>query len=72
MTRKEHLEWCRRRALEYLDQGDVPNAVTSMLSNLQKHPETKLSAESPLSMLGMMTIMQNDRAGAKRFIEGFN
>ncbi len=70
--RADHLAWCKRRALEYLDSGDVANAVTSMLSDLGKHPETALSAESPLNMFGMMMIMQNNHAGAKRFIEGFN
>jgi hypothetical protein len=40
MTRDEHLEWAKSRALEYLDRGDVQNAVTSMLSDMRKHPET--------------------------------
>ena len=72
MTRQEHMNWCKQRALKYLDAGDVQEAVTSMLSDLSKHPETKLPDGSPLNMLGMMTIMEHDRAGARRFIEGFN
>lgn len=40
MTREEHLEWCRARALEYVAMNDLPNAVNSMLSDLTKHPET--------------------------------
>lgn len=72
MTRQEHLDWCKKRALEYLDAGDIPNAVTSMLSDMQKHPDTKLGAASPLNILGMMAIRDNDHAGARRFIEGFN
>jgi hypothetical protein len=43
-----------------------------MLSDLGKHPDTALSAQSPLNMLGMMAVMQNDSADARRFIEGFN
>ena len=32
MTRQEHLERCKKRALEYVDQGDFPNAYASMAS----------------------------------------
>lgn len=71
MTRHEHLEWCKNRAHEYLDKGDLANAIASMLSDLNKHVETKLSKGSPLSQLGMMTVMNHDMNGAKRFIDGF-
>ena len=39
MTRDEHLEWCKKRALEYLDEGDLQNAFASMGSDLSKHPD---------------------------------
>ena len=39
ITRDEHLELCKKRALEYLDRGDPTEAFTSMLSDLRKHPE---------------------------------
>ena len=71
-TRAEHLAFCKERALEYLNRGDVPNAVTSMMSDLNKHPETALSPNSPLIALGMIAVMERDQAGAQRFIEGFN
>jgi hypothetical protein len=71
MTRQEHLEWCKRRAHEYLDRGDVTNAIASMMSDMDKHPETKISSPT-LSMLGLMAAQQGDYAGAKRFIDGFN
>ena len=71
-TRVEHLAWCKKRALEYLDQGDIQNAVTSMLSDMDKHPETRLSAKSALTMLGMHAIMTHDADAARRFIVGFN
>ena len=35
----EHLIWAKARAHEYLDRGDNVNAMTSMLSDLQKHPD---------------------------------
>jgi len=72
MTREEHMKWCKQRAHEYLAKGDVQNAVTSMLSDLSKHPETAIPDGSPLGMLGMMAIMSGDRHEAVRFIDGFN
>jgi hypothetical protein len=71
-TRTEHLAWCKQRALEYLDKGDVSNAVASMMSDLQKHDETALEAGSILSALGLSAAMSNNSAEARRFIEGFN
>ena len=38
MTREEHLEWCKKRALEFLPQDPV-QGFTSMFSDLAKHPE---------------------------------
>jgi hypothetical protein len=70
--RAEHLRECKRCALEYLDEGDVMNAVTSMLSDLDKHPGTRLGPGSVLVQLGMLTIIDRDEEGARRFIEGFN
>ena len=71
MERQEHLDWCKTRALEYLDRGDVSNAVTSMLSDLNKHEETQMNSPT-LTMLGMQTGMSGDIAMARRFIVGFN
>ena len=67
-TREEHLEWCKERAREYLACGDVRNAVTSMLSDLGKHPET---SDCGLAMLGIMLVASGDLSGARRFVEGF-
>jgi len=41
MNRQEHMAWAKRRALEYVDTGDVKNAFASMASDLGKHPETE-------------------------------
>lgn len=35
-TREEHLNWCKARALEILDSGDVQGAFASMTSDLGK------------------------------------
>lgn len=69
VTRDEHLAWCKTRALKYLDIGDVKNAVASMGSDLTKHPGT--NGSSGLMMLGISYAINNDAAGARRWIEGF-
>ena len=54
MTRQEYLSWCKQRSLEYVDTGDLNQAVTSMLSDLGKHEETKNHSGIGLGMQ-MMT-----------------
>jgi hypothetical protein len=71
-TRDEHLAWCKQRALEYADRGDMANAIASMGSDLNKHPETENHAGMQL-MLMMAMAGQFDRPGElRKFIEGFN
>jgi hypothetical protein len=67
--RDEHLAWARRRAHEYLDAGDVRNAVQSMMSDVQKHDETLFTAADVAR--GLSVIMANDRDLARQFINGF-
>jgi len=74
MTRLEHLNWCKQRAREYVQRGDLRNAVASMMSDLGKHPETK-EAGGALAMLGILAMQQaasGDREAVVRYIEGFN
>lgn len=39
-TRAEHVAFSKRRALQYLDRGDIEGAMTSFISDLGDHPET--------------------------------
>ncbi len=71
IEREKHLKLCKERALEYLNENDLSNAVASMLSDLSKHPETR-KISPVLSMLGMMYVAEQDIQGVRRFIEGFN
>lgn len=74
MTRAEHLQWCKDRALEYLNPGpdhSHQDAVASILSDLKKHPETEQSAEM-MGLLAMFELMHPSDDGIRRFIEGFN
>jgi hypothetical protein len=70
MTRAEHLAWAKARALEYVEIGELPNAVASMGSDLGKHPETR--RDPSLLMLGVIAAAKGDREEVRRWIEGFN
>jgi hypothetical protein len=72
MTRQEHLEWCKKRANEYLDRGDVQNAYASMASDLNKHPETAGHQAIQLGMMLMMSGNLSSEREMRKFIDGFN
>lgn len=65
-TRAEHVAWCKQRALKYVEQGSLVTAVTSMLSDMSKHPLT----DSPLLGESARTILI-DR-GANRVVRWIN
>ena len=69
MNRDEHLAWCKGRALEYLDQHDVKNAIASMMSDMKEHPETPVP--DAIATLGIMIATKEDEVGARRWIVGF-
>lgn len=72
MNRQEHLEWCKKRALEYVDVGDLTQAFASMLSDLRKHPET---VGHPVMEIGAQMMFANLLATPEKmreFINGFN
>jgi hypothetical protein len=70
MTRAEHLAWCKQRALEYLDAGDLVNAMASMGSDMSKHPGTR-GYPAVLDALAIRYVIDNDAAALRRWIEGF-
>jgi hypothetical protein len=71
-SRGEHLSWCKERALEIVEKGDITGAYASMASDLNKHPETRNHPAIELGMMLMMTNNLNSKAKMKTFIEGFN
>lgn len=73
MTRAEHFAWCKQRAVEYVERGELANAVTSMLSDLSKHPGTAASADGICAQIGMFELMNGPtRAKITKYIQGFN
>jgi hypothetical protein len=75
ITRAEHIAWCKQRALEYLDRGDLQGAFTSMLSDLRKHPGTENHIGGILGVSLLFAIrarLIHDPAEMRKWIEGFN
>ena len=72
MDRQEHLQWCKARALEYEDQNDPNQAITSMISDLRKHPET--AEHSAITLTGMLLVGGHLQTAAqvREHIDGFN
>lgn len=68
-THEDHLDWCKRRAREYMDRGDYANAFTSMMSDLNKHKDWQ-----DANLIGAMTMVylaDNSPDSVRRIIEGF-
>ena len=65
MTRAEHLQWCKDRALEYVDAGQLSQALASLISDLNKHPETQghtaIELGTMLSMGGKLSTPEQMR-----------
>lgn len=78
MTRGEHIEWCKQRAIQeydyYAAKGSlseaIRNGMASMMSDLNKHEETRSPALQALC-LGMIQRIRT-HAEFVSFIKGFN
>jgi len=78
MTRQEHLKWCKDRAIQeydfYFAQGGstmaTRNGLTSMMSDMGKHDETKSNSLNALILMNMRTPMIRQKF--VEFINGFN
>ena len=72
MTRAEHLQWAKDRAIELLDMGDSSQAFASMCSDLNKHDGLR---EHPGIMIGVglqTTLGGLDGEKLRGWILGFN
>ena len=70
MTRDEHIEWCKRRAREYLSVGDHEQAITSFLSDMTNHDETKDHGVRELIAGYLFSNMRQSLEEARSLIEG--
>ena len=72
MTRDEHLQWCKDRALEYCNSGDTQQAYASMTSDLGKHEGTAGHSAIELGMMLLMGGKLGTPEEMRKFINGFN
>lgn len=72
MTRSEHLEWAKQRALEYVDAGDPSGAFASMASDLNKHPELHGHVGVEMGTMLLIGGHLNSKTEMRKWIEGFN
>ncbi len=70
-TRAEHIEWCKRRAFEYVEAGDMQQAWASMASDLGKHPETESHIGIELGAMMLFAGFLRDPIKMREWIEGF-
>lgn len=73
MTKREdHLQWCKERAIKYVDNNDLKNAFASFQSDMGKHEET---AHHMALQMGTMLLLSgnldNDHQ-MREWINGFN
>lgn len=71
-SRSEHLEFCKARALEYVDAGDIQQAFASMVSDLNKHDETRGHPGSALGFSLLVGGHLSTPIEMRKFINGFN
>ena len=67
MPRDRYVERCKERALDYLDRGDLKNAVASIITNMDARTDCKLPHH--LTMIGVSLLMGNDALGLRSLIE---
>ena len=79
MTRIEHLQTCKDRAIQEFDyyaknnlKEAIKNGITSMMSDINKHPETKSETLQALCMMQLLGNMIHSRGEFVKFINGFN
>lgn len=71
-TREEHLAWCKQRALEYCEAGDLRQAFASMTSDMRKHPDTSSHPAIELGFQMMLMGQLDSQEQMRKFILGFN
>lgn len=72
MTRSEHMQWCKDRANDEIDRGNIQEGFMSMVSDLGKHPETQGHIGIELGMMQLMGGFLSTPDAMRKFINGFN
>ena len=67
MPRDQYVERCKQQALYYLGQGDLVNAVASIITTMDARTDCKIPHY--LATLGGSLMMANDALGLRLLIE---
>lgn len=71
MTRTEHVDWAKARAYEYIDRGELADAIASFASDMAKHPDNSPLVGMMVATVGLGHVMNGDAHALRHFIEGF-
>lgn len=71
-NRSDHLQWCKQRANEYIESGDLPGAFASFNSDMRKHEETSNHLALEIGMTLMFSGNLDTPHQMKDWIDGFN
>lgn len=71
MTREEHMDWAKKRAILIAFKGLVREAWASFLSDLSKHEETRGHSAIELGAMLLEAGHLNSHIEMAKFIEGF-
>jgi hypothetical protein len=70
VTREQHVERSKERALALLNAGRIREAVASMMIDMRKHPDCGVPHE--IHAIGIFAAAAGDVVVAGAYIEGFN
>ena len=70
LTREQHIERSKERALALLNVGRIREAVASMMMDMRKYPNCEVPHE--IHAIGIFAATAGDVAVACAYIEGFN
>lgn len=65
------LQWCKDRALVYVERGDLVGAMASFISDLRTAGLSTATTDVMMSMVGSGAVMRGDVGEMRRLIEGF-
>ena len=72
MNRSQHLDWCKKRALEFIKVGDCQQAYASMASDMRKHSETDNHPAIDMGFQMLFGGLLNTAPEMEKYINGFN
>lgn len=69
--RAKHIAWCQQRAMEYVDQGMLSQALAGLVADLTKFPHTTdTSMALRIMQEGRPVALSGDAEAMRAFIRG--